>query len=117
MPSIPKLKMSIKPSSAFVVAVLLCSLLDPRDPQQVIVAQWLPPHPGPQPGAVKQEVEVIEERLQKKESVQKKQRCASPSTVIIGDEGKGRLKRSKGGSQEAGNDGIKNEKRPQMPQT
>ena len=84
MPSIPRLKMSLRPSSAFVVAVLLCSLADPRDPQQVIVAQGLPPHPGPQPGAVKQEVEVIEERLQKK------QRCTPPSLVISGDEGKGR---------------------------
>ena len=111
-----KAKMSIKPSSLFVVAVLLCSLLDPRDPQQVIVAQGLPPHPGPEPGAVMQEVGVIEEKLQrqadeKPESCSKKQRCVSPSPVSsgstvpkssIGDEGKGKLERNKGGSQETG---------------
>ena len=113
--SSPSLKMSIsiKCSSLFVVAVLLCSLLDPRDPQQVIVAQGLPPRPGPDPGAVMQEVGVIEEKLQrqadeKPESSRKKQRYLSPSPVSsgssatktsIGDEGKGRLKRSKGGSQ------------------
>ena len=44
------------PASLFVVAAALCILLDPRDPQQVIIAQGLPPHPGPEQGAVMQEV-------------------------------------------------------------
>ena len=82
----PSLKMSIKPSSLLVVAVLLCNLLDPRDPQQVIVAQGLPPHPGPEPGAVMQEVSIIEGKVQrqaddKSKSSSKQQRCISPSPV------------------------------------
>ena len=55
----------IMPDSLFVVAAVLCILLDPRDPQQVIIAQGLPPHPGPEQGAVMQEVEIIEEKLQR----------------------------------------------------
>ena len=61
-PKLPpqRVRLRIMPSSLFVVAALFCTLLDPRGPQQVIIAQGLPPHPGPEQGAVMQEVEIIE---------------------------------------------------------
>ena len=85
----PSPKMSFRPSSAFVVAVLLCSLVDPRDRQEVLAAEGIHPHPGPglQQGAVMQEVESIEERMQRQKRAEdrekvkggeKKQRCSPP---------------------------------------
>ena len=76
-----------------------------------------------------QEAGIIEEKMQRRadekpEMCKKKQRCVSPSPEVSGstvsktllcDEGKGKLKRNKGGSQETGNDENKSEKAPKCP--
>ena len=66
-------KMSLRPSTAFVVAFLLCYLGDPRDRQEALAAEGVHPHPGPWPhhGAVKQEVETIKERTKRAEDREK----------------------------------------------
>ena len=81
---------SLKMSSAFVVALcLLCFIVDPRDYQEVLAAEGVHPHPGPDPqqGVVMQAVETIEERVQRRKRAEdreqvkgeeKKQRCLSP---------------------------------------
>ena len=126
--------MSLRPSSAFVVAVLLCSLADPRDRQEVLQAEGIEPHPGPgqQHGIVKHEVETIEERMKRAEDREegrggdKKQRCLSPplaihvstaSTKISSGEQKGGGKRGKEGSFVNGGGEHKNHKSQETPET
>ena len=48
------------------VVVFVCLLSDPRDPRQVLVAQGVHPHPGPDHGFVKQAVEDIEDAMQQR---------------------------------------------------
>ena len=66
-------KMSIRPSSLLVVAVLACCVLDPREPQQVIVAAGLHPHPGP-----KKQLQPEPEQMEKDKDEAKRPRCGAP---------------------------------------
>ena len=103
-------KMSIRPSSLLVVAVLACCFLDPREPQQVIVAAGLHPHPGP-----KKQLQPEPEQMEKGEDEAKRQRCSAPPLeIIVGplwhewcqsydQEGGGEREKGKGVSQKAEN--------------
>ena len=124
-----RFRLRIMPSSFFVVAASACLLLDPRGPQQVLIAEGVHPNPGPDQGIVKQAIENIEETMQQRKRREdreaareedakpescwnkkaKKLRYLSPSQEACGSnasanqfkvEGKGKLLRDKGGSQD-----------------
>ena len=119
-------------SSAFVVALcLLCFIVDPRDYQEVLAAEGVHPHPGPDPqqGVVMQAVETIEEKVQRQKRAEdreqvkgeeKKQRCLSPplascESTFLRLNGRGGKKRSKEGSLEIGGGKNKSHKSQETP--
>ena len=128
-----------------VVAAFACLLVDPRDPRQVLVAEGVRPHPGPERGIVKQAVEDIEEAMQQRKrredreagregdvepescEIQKAKKlryhlppqeaCGSNASVNqFKDEGKGKLLRDTGGSQGEGTGKSKNKETREEPQ-